>query len=96
MNEALMSALPVFMTDISPNNAILPDRWLAESKKIDAFRTKSMVDVYDVKPERLANIIDEYISNDNKHEIKETAVKIGLNNFSVDSLKEKYINIINE
>ena len=96
MNEALMSALPVFMTDISPNNAILPDRWLAESKKIDAFRTKSMVDVYDVKPEVLAKIIDEYISNHSKHEIKETAVKIGLNNFSVDNLKEKYINIINE
>ena len=96
MNEALMSALPVFMTDISPNNAILPDEWLAKSIKIDVFRTKSMVDVYDVKPERLANIIDEYIGNHSKHEIKETAVKIGLNNFSVDSLKEKYINIINE
>ena len=96
MNEALMSALPVFMTDISPNNAILPDEWLAKSIKIDVFRTKSMVDVYDVKPERLANIIDEYISNNNKYQIKETAVKIGLNNFSVDSLKEKYINIINE
>jgi hypothetical protein len=96
MNEALMSALPVFMTDISPNNAILPEKWLAESKKIDSFRTKSMVDIYDVKPERLAKIIDKYIGNNSKYEIKETAVKIGLNNFSVDSLKEKYINIINE
>jgi hypothetical protein len=96
MNEALMSALPVFMTDISPNNAILPDRWLAESKKIDAFRTKSMVDVYDVKPERLAKIIDEYISNDNKYQIKETAVKIGIDNFSVDKLKQKYLDIINQ
>lgn len=96
MNEALISALPVFMTDISPNNVILPDKWLAESNKIDSFRTKSMVDVYDVKPERLAKIIDKYIGNNSKYEIKETAVKIGLNNFSVDSLKEKYINIINE
>jgi hypothetical protein len=96
MNEALMSALPVFMTDISPNNAILPDKWLAESKKIDSFRTKSMVDVYDVKPERLAKIIDKYIGNHSKHEIKETAVKIGLENFSVDQLKQKYLNIINE
>ena len=40
MNEALMSALPVFMTNISPNNAILPPKWLAESKQIDTFRTK--------------------------------------------------------
>ena len=96
MNEALMSALPVFMTDISPNNAILPDEWLAKSIKIDVFRTKSMVDVYDVKPERLANIIDEYISNDNKYQIKETAVKIGLDNFSADKLKQRYIDIINQ
>jgi hypothetical protein len=96
MNEALMSALPVFMTDISPNNAILPAKWLAESKKIDSFRTKSMVDVYDVRSEGLAKIIDRYIGNNSKHEIKETAVQIGLDNFSVDKLKQKYLDIINE
>jgi hypothetical protein len=96
MNEALMSAMPVFMTDVSPNNAVLPHKWLAESKKIDTFRTKSMVDVYDVKSEKLAKIIDKYIGNNRKKEIKETAVKIGLENFSVDSLKQKYLNIINE
>jgi glycosyltransferase involved in cell wall biosynthesis len=96
MNEALMSALPVFMTNISPNNAILPAKWLAESKKIDSFRTKSMVDVYDVRSEGLAKIIDKYVGNNNKYEIKETAVQIGLNNFSVDKLKQKYLDIINE
>jgi hypothetical protein len=96
MNEALMSALPVFMTDISPNNAILPAKWLAESKKIDSFRTKSMVDVYDVKPERLAKVIDKYVGNNRKKEIKEDAVQIGLDNFSVDKLKQKYLDIINE
>jgi hypothetical protein len=96
MNEALMSALPVFMTDVSPNNAVLPHKWLAESKKIDTFRTKSMVDVYDVKPERLAKVIDKYVGNNRKKEIKETAVKIGLDNFSVDSLKQKYLDIIND
>jgi hypothetical protein len=96
MNEALMSALPVFMTDISPNNTILPAKWLAESKKIDSFRTKSMVDVYDVRSEGLAKIIDKYIANNSKYEIKETAVQIGLDNFSVDKLKQKYLDIINE
>jgi len=96
MNEALMSALPVFMTDISPNNAILSHKWLAESKKIDTFRTKSMVDVYDAKPDKLAKIIDKYVGNDRKYSLKQTAVKIGLDNFSVDSLKQKYLNIINE
>ena len=96
MNEALMSALPVFMTNISPNNAILPPKWLAESKQIDTFRTKSMVNVYDAKSDSLAKIIDNYVANNNKQNIKQDALEIGLGNFSVENLKEKYIKIINE
>jgi glycosyltransferase involved in cell wall biosynthesis len=96
MNEALMSALPVFMTNISPNNAILPDKWLAESGQIDRFRTKSMVNVYDVKSDSLARIIDKYIKTNEKNEIKESAYNIGIDNFSVDNLKNKYIDIINK
>jgi hypothetical protein len=96
MNEALMSALPVFMTDISPNNAILPDKWLIESHKIDEFKTKSMVDVYNADPDRLAKVIDKYVENDKKIKFKETALEIGLENFSVDKLKDRYIKIINE
>jgi len=96
MNEALMSALPVFMTDISPNNTILPKEWLVESKKIGSFRTKSMVNVYSVAPDKLANVIDEYVKNNNKKEIKEKALLIGLENFSIDNLKQKYLDIINK
>jgi glycosyltransferase involved in cell wall biosynthesis len=95
MNEALMSALPVFMTNISPNNAILPGKWLAESAQIDSFRTKSMVNVFDAKSGSLAKIIDNYVAN-NKQNIKQDALEIGLSNFSVENLKEKYIKIINE
>ncbi len=96
MNEALLSALPVFMTDISPNNAVLPKEWLAESTKIGSFRTKSMVDIYNVAPDKFANVIDKYIKNNNKKEIKEKALSIGLENFSVDNLKQKYLDIINK
>ena len=96
MNEALMSALPVFMTNISPNNAILPPKWLAEAKQIDTFKTKSLVNVYDAKSDNLAKIIDKYVSSNNKQDIKQNALEIGLENFSVENLKEKYIKIINE
>lgn len=96
MNEALMSALPVFMTNISPNNAILPPKWLAESKQIDTFRTKSMVNVYDAKSDNLAKIIDKYVASNDKQGIKQDALEIGLANFSVENLKEKYIKIINK
>jgi hypothetical protein len=80
MNEALMSGIPVFMTDISPNNAILPSEWLVESTVIDRFRTKSLVDVYDVNPKKLAKIIDDYIKDSDKVKILPIAkmlIKIG-------------------
>jgi glycosyltransferase involved in cell wall biosynthesis len=96
MNEALLSALPVFMTDISPNNTILPKDWLVESSKTGSFRTKLMVDIYSIAPDKFANIVDEYIRNNNKQEIKEKALSIGIENFSVDNLKQKYLDIINK
>jgi glycosyltransferase involved in cell wall biosynthesis len=96
MNEALMSGIPVFMTNISPNNAILPEEWLSESVIIDRFKTKSLVDVYDVNPRRLAKIVDNYVRNNDKNKIKNKAYEIGIENFSVNNLKQKYLNIINE
>jgi len=96
MNEALMSALPVFMTNVSPNNTILPEDWLVESTKIGSFRTKSMVNIYNIVPDKFANIVDRYIKNNNKKEFKEKALSIGLENFSIDKLKQKYLEIINK
>ena len=96
MNEALMSALPVFMTNVSPNNTILPEDWLIQSTKIGSFRTKSMVDIYNIAPDKFANIVDGYIKNNNKKEFKEKALSIGLENFSIDKLKQKYLEIINK
>jgi glycosyltransferase involved in cell wall biosynthesis len=96
MNEALISGMPVFMTDVSPNNQILPGKWLVESKKIGEFKTKSMVNIYEANPERLANMIDKYIEGGNINDYKNKAVEIGFNNFSVEVLKDKYLQIINE
>jgi glycosyltransferase involved in cell wall biosynthesis len=95
MNEALISGIPVFMTNISPNNEILPQEWLVDSTKIGKFNTKTMVNIYEAYPDKLAKLIDNYVTND-KTKIKKKAVKIGFDNFSVDSLKDKWLNIINE
>lgn len=96
MNEALISGLPVFMTKISPNNYILPENWLVESSVIGNFRTKSMVNVYDANPQKLAELVDNYINSNIIYESKQQAIDIGFNNFSVETLKDKWINIINE
>ena len=89
MNEALLSGLPVFMTDISPNNSLLPKEWLAESKKIKELMTRTMLDVYAADPKILASIVDDYLQND-MTESKEKAFKIGYENFSDDVLFNKY------
>jgi hypothetical protein len=94
MNEALISALPVFMTDISPNNKVLPEEWLFESKKIDELQTRTMLDVYGGNAKMLGKLVDDYYSLDIL-KLKNKAFEIGNNNFSIQSLKEKYINLIN-
>lgn len=96
MNEALISGLPVFMTDISPNNQILPSDWLIHSNKIGEFKTKSMVDIYEADPIKLGNTIDNYINSDKINKYKNIAVEIGFNNFSVENLKDKWLKVINE
>jgi hypothetical protein len=93
MNEALLSGLPVFMTDISPNNTVLPKEWLVKSSKIDQFRARTLIDVYEANPKMLAKLIDDYVISD-KHEQKQKAFEIGYNNFSVDVLKNKYLKIL--
>ena len=94
MNEALISGLPVFMTDISPNNLILPKEWLVKSEHIDSFQAKSLIDVYGGNPEHLASIVDEYMNNKDKREMKDSALQIGLNHFAKNNLKDKYLDLI--
>ena len=94
MNEALISGLPVFMTDISPNNLLLPKEWLIKSEHINSFQAKSLVDVYDGNPEHLATIVDEYMNNKDRREMKDSALQIGLNHFAKNNLKDKYLDFI--
>jgi len=95
MNEALISGLPVFMTNLMPNNAILPPEWLVKAEKIDQFRAKSMIDVYAGDPEHLAKVVDTYMNSKRRGNIKQQALDIGLENFSAESLKPKYLEIFN-
>jgi hypothetical protein len=41
-------------------------------------------------------MIDKYIEGENINDYKNKAVEIGFNNFSVEVLKDKYLQIINE
>jgi glycosyltransferase involved in cell wall biosynthesis len=94
MNEALLSGLPVIMTDISPNNSILPSEWLVAAEWKDKINFKGITDIYETDPQELAKIIDDFFINKNIAEEKEKAFEIGYNNFSPDVLKNKYLSLI--
>lgn len=95
MNEALMSGLPVFMTDISPNNKILPKDWLADSIFVKMFMARIGIELYNADPEGLAEIVDNYFSQKDLSKDKEKSYVIGYDNFSSEILKQKYIDLIN-
>lgn len=94
MNEALLSGMPVFMTDISPNNNVLPKEWLAKSLNFGSFMTKTKTTLYEAVPQLLAQTIDNYINTKDKLAIKEQAFSIG-NTFSVEELKPRYLELFN-
>lgn len=95
MNEALISALPVFMTNISPNNDLLPPEWLAESTRIGKLMTRTMLSVYAANPRHLASLLDNYLQSDTIEE-KQKAFDIGYKNFSYDVLREKYYKVLED
>jgi hypothetical protein len=96
MNEALLSALPVFMTNISPNNHVLPQNWLVKSDSIGTIRTKIRLELFEANPRDLAKTIDDYMSIKDKRLYKEQAYNIGITNFSPNTLKDKYLEIISQ
>lgn len=95
MNEALASSLPVFMTDISPNNLVLPSKWLAKSEFVKNFMARVGVELYEANPKSLASIVDNYFNQKDLSESKSEAFNLGYQNFSYESLKNKYIDLIN-
>jgi len=95
MNEALMSGLPVFMTDISPNNYVLPNEWLVPSHDYGYIKTKTRIQMFQANIKDLAGKIDDYINSNGKLQQKERAYHIGYENFSADVLKNKYEVIFN-
>lgn len=88
-NEALMSGLPVLMTDISPNDELLPKGWLFKANIKKQLYTRTWIDVYESQPEYIASKIDWLIDQD-LEKLKVQAFDIGYNNFSDTSLKPKY------
>lgn len=93
MNEALCSGLPVFMSDVIPNNVILPSSWLIDAVKYTEFMARTIIDVHQVDVKELGERIDWFCSltDNERHTLKLDAFEVGLENYSSDVLLPKYI-----
>lgn len=91
MNEALMCGLPVLMTDISPNNKVLPKDWLVSTKEDGVLESKMPVQMHKANEVSLAKRIDwlAKISDQELVEMKTKALDLGME-YSADKLKPKY------
>jgi hypothetical protein len=69
---------------------------LFKANKIDQFSAKSMIDVHSGDAKELAKIVDNYMKIKNRTYMKQEALKIGLENFSTDVLKPKYLELLNQ
>lgn len=92
MNEALASGLPVIMSNISPNNKVLPKKWLVSATKTDEFMTRTMIDIYTTNAKSLAKKIDWLCDLTDKElgQEKLEAFNIAHSNYSFSALKSKY------
>lgn len=96
MNEALCSALPVVMPDISPNNMILPHEWLVPATREFDFMARTKIDVHRTDVMKLGMKLDWFanLSDGELEEQKLKAYSIGYDNYSSDVLKQRYIEVM--
>lgn len=103
MIEALMSGLPVIMTDINPNNKVLPKDWLVSAQVHDKLQTRIMLDVYNADAQELARKID-WLCNPTSRwskfdtvstlaKEKAMAFEMGMN-YAADNLRDKYMEVL--
>lgn len=92
LNEALSVGMPVIMTDISPNNALLPKNWLIPAVMVNQFTPRTVVDIYGAEPQALAAKIDEFY-NFNESQMRFENITAGdlAKTISWDTLKPKYL-----
>lgn len=97
-NESLASGLPVIMTDIDPNNKVLPNYWLVAANKKTSFMARTMVDVYSANHTELASRIAQFavISDSTMYGYKIMAREIAIQEYSEESVFKKWTRLISK
>lgn len=96
MQEALSCGMPVIMTDISPNNGVLPSEWLVPVDMQFTFESKYTITVNEPNVPAITDKIN-WLSD--LEEIEARTVSTHANNLAADLdwevLKKKYMDILN-
>lgn len=96
MNEALSAGLPVIMTNIEPNNMVLPQYWLVDSYKVSQFFARTPIDVYSADHFKLAQRIEHMALMDEKFLVsqKTEAYLIARREFDHGQIYTKFTGLI--
>lgn len=93
MTEALCAGMPVIMTDVSPNNQVLPPFWLVSATLAGRFMARTWIDMYTVNHAELGMKLD-VLANKELDGDKNKAYNIGYREYSDEILKEKWERLI--
>jgi len=88
LNEALSTGMPVIMTDIQPNNDILPKEWLVNAHLVDYFEPRTRVEIYQADQQALIDKLNWFRQQDIK-QLSEQANQIA-DSISWQTLLPKY------
>lgn len=98
MVEALVSGLPVLMSDITPNKELLPDDWLCPANRQGTFQARTPIPYYSVGHGIYSAMIDTFAQMSDEVMLlqKEKAYKTGVLHFSEKNLRSLYLNLFND
>lgn len=88
-NEAMMSGMMVVMTDISPNNQLLPKEWCIKSVQKGELMTRVPIQLHNALPKEIAKKID-WLCDTDLNAMKTESFDIAHKTFAPSSLSSKY------
>ncbi len=98
MTEALASGMPVIMTDVDPNNKVLPKDWLVMARPNGQFMTRAPIDLFNADRNELADKIIDLVAIDDKNMLsqKKLARDIAEKEYSSQAVLQKWAGLLSK
>ena len=98
MTEALAAGLPVIMTNVEPNNKILPKEWLVRTHSEEPLMTRTLISVDQADSHDLKNTIIKFAkrSVNEKRKDSRKARDIAIKEYSPSSVLSKWRSVVSK